>query len=354
MTRPKTWPKNWTETAAMIVATIAVFAALALGREIFLPIALALVVGVVLAPLADAGERVGIPRQAAAILTLVCGLGLLVLGGLLLDPIVRRVIDSGPRIWFEMREFVQGLKAMLRGLSDMQAEVSEALSAEGGGDGGGGSGAALPQAADALWLAPSIAGQALVFAGSLFFFLLTRSEIYTWASRLLGGVSERPAIHRRLMAAERLVSRYFVTITLINAALGLFVAAAMMALGMPSPLVWGVAAMLLNYVVYVGPMALTVALAIGGVVAFDGAAAILPAAIFVAANFTEGQFVTPALVGRRMEVNPLLVFLSLVLWMWLWGPLGGFVAIPLLIWVLALAGQVTDDGTAAPAQQAAT
>ena len=107
-------------------------------------------------------------------------------------------------------------------------------------------------------------------------------------------------------------------------------------------MLWGLAAFLLNFVLYLGPVVFAFALFIGGIVQFEGAISFLPAALYVAMNLTEGQFVTPALVGRHMKVNPLLVFLSLVFWLWLWGPIGGVVAIPFLVWTLFLVGELRD------------
>ncbi len=128
----------------------------------------------------------------------------------------------------------------------------------------------------------------------------------------------------------------------------LLVAGAMHLLGMPAAPFWGMLAFLLNFVLYLGPIVLGVTLLVTGLVVFDGAIAVAPAALYLAMNATEGQFVTPSLVGQQISVNPLLVFLSLVFWLWLWGPIGGIVAIPLMIWVIAIVeatlGQTISSG----------
>ena len=123
-------------------------------------------------------------------------------------------------------------------------------------------------------------------------------------------------------------------------------------LGVPGAILWGVVGFLLNFVVYLGPAVFTVALLFAGIAAFDGWLALAPAAGFVMLNTLEGQFVTPALVGRNMELNPLLVFLALVFGIWLWGPIGGIVAIPLLLWVLVLNDCLTPQAAAAAAANA--
>lgn len=100
---------------------------------------------------------------------------------------------------------------------------------------------------------------------------------------------------------------------------------------------WGLLAFLVNFILYLGPAMLALALLIAGLITFDGAYGLLPAALYLAMNATEGEFVTFVLVGRSMSVNPLLVFFSLVFWLWLWGPVGGFIAIPGLIWFMVVA-----------------
>jgi predicted PurR-regulated permease PerM len=322
-------------TATFVIAVIIGFAALDAAEDIFAPMTLALVLGVVLAPLSDGFEKLGLGRVPATLLTI--GVGIVALGGLLLflGPVVQNVLDQAPRIWREMREVVGALQSTIRGLRDMSDEVAQAIDPAAAATGAA-AGTALPRLTDALLFAPALAGQLVLFIGTLFFFILSREELYRWLARVLDQPSERGATARRLRQAERRVSRYFLTISLINTALGVAVAASMQMLGLPSPWLWGFVAALLNYILYLGPALVASGFVVAGIVAFDGFAAALPPLIYVALNLTEGQFVTPALVGRNMEVNPLLVFVSLVFWLWLWGPIGGFVAIPLLIWAIAI------------------
>jgi predicted PurR-regulated permease PerM len=91
-------------------------------------------------------------------------------------------------------------------------------------------------------------------------------------------------------------------------------------------------AALLNYVPYVGPAVMVLALFGIGLVTFPslGQAFIAPIG-FIAVTTLEGHFVTPTIVGRRLTLNPLLVFLALAFWTWLWGPIGAFLAVPLSI-----------------------
>jgi len=126
---------------------------------------------------------------------------------------------------------------------------------------------------------------------------------------------------------------YLIVVTAINLALGLVTMLMAYMLGLPSPILWGALAFVLNYVPYVGPAIMDVLLFGIGVLTFPTLlGALLPPAIFLAITVVEGQFLTPAIVGRRLlNLHPLAVFLSIAFWAWLWGPVGAFLATPILI-----------------------
>ena len=102
-------------------------------------------------------------------------------------------------------------------------------------------------------------------------------------------------------------------------------------LGVPNAALWGVFAGLTNFVPYVGGLAMAFVLAGVGVLSFDGAwRMFLPAGVFVLLNVVEANFVTPFVMGRRLTLNPVVVFVWVLLWSWLWGVPGGLIAVPLL------------------------
>jgi predicted PurR-regulated permease PerM len=131
---------------------------------------------------------------------------------------------------------------------------------------------------------------------------------------------------------ERDVSHYLSTITLINCGFGAAVAVAMVLTGMPNPILWGVAAVLLNFVPYIGALAGIVMVGIVALISFDSLGyAIIPPLLYAACALVEGQFVTPLLLGRRLELNSVAIFLCVALWSWLWGIVGAIIAVPLLV-----------------------
>ena len=112
---------------------------------------------------------------------------------------------------------------------------------------------------------------------------------------------------------------------------------ALWAVGMPSPLLWSLLAVVMNYVIYVGPALMAIILlSISLATRQGGIDIILPPAVYLGLHFIESQFVTAQVLGVTMTMNPFLVFLSLAFWIWLWGPIGGFIAVPSLLVIYAL------------------
>lgn len=322
--------------AVILIATFATLAALDAAESVLAPIVLGIVTGIVLSPLSDLWERWGLRPALGAALSLVLTVSVIGMVVMLMQPIAARLVQQAPKVLADMQETIDRLSGMLRGFQDATEVVAEAILTEGGETKSETATAGLPTVTDAIMLAPAIVAQATIFAGVLFFFLLTRHEVYGTLARLVAVEVDSIQMVARLRRAERHVSRYFLTVSLINAVLGMATAVALGVMGLPDSVLWGVTAGLSNFIVYLGPLVLSIGLLAAGIAAFDGAMAMAPAAAFIILNFLESQFITPAFVGRRMEVNPLVVFCALVFGMWLWGAIGGLVALPIAIWVRVL------------------
>ncbi|MCZ4353956.1 AI-2E family transporter [Roseovarius aestuarii] len=335
-TIPSIRPAVW----FLAIATALVI--LKVAAPLFGPVVLALVIGVVLSPFAGRIDRLGAPPAVGAFLTLAASLSVILLMLFLIEPVLSEAVRRAPIIWAELRDMIASIQSALRGLDNVTDQVSQALNdspddpattvekaARKSEDAQ--QGVQMPGIADALLYAPAYAARLMIFIGTLYFFLLSRREVYDWIS-----ASDLAVSTANMLDAEHEVSKYFLTITMINAGFGTLIAALLMTLGMPYAILWGFVASLANYILYLGPAVFAVALLLGGIVSFDGPISFVPAAMYVSLNMIEGQFVTPSLVGRQMRVSPLLVFLSLVFWLWMWGPVGGIIAIPLLVWALAV------------------
>lgn len=303
-----------------LVALVAVVTALKLAQGLLAPVTLGLVVAIVAAPGMRLLARLGVPRAVSASISLVFvgALTVLLIAGL--GPIVMDLIGQVPRIEDEIRWWIIDASRAIRGLEAVQFELEQSLA-----ENGEAVEEAMPGLLDALSVAPNFAAQLLTFAGTFFFFTLTQNEIY--AAFKVHAAS--------LRQADKAVSHYFVTVTVINAGLGAAVFAAMTAIGVPNPILWGAAAFILNFVLYLGPVMLLVAFGVAGFTQFNGAYALLPLVTYFLLNMTEAQFVTPTLVGQRLQLNPLVVFLAILFGLWLWGPIGGVVSLPVLVWMTA-------------------
>lgn len=301
----------------LILTMIAVPVGLYLGKPVIAPIVFALVVGIVVSPLAERLASIGVPRVGVAILLLLVTTSLIGLLVLMVEPLLNMLIDQLPRLKAAAARWIDTVSGVLRGIETISKEIE---AANGGGESDTKS--ALPSVRDALWLAPNFGAQFFIFIGTLFFFVLTRNEIYAMVGHL------EPILRQ----ADRAVARYFAAVTLVNACLGVITALVMLAIGVEYAMLWGLAAAVLNYMLYLGPFIIICGLVISGLLQFTGAMALLPAAAFLLINFSEANFVTPWVVGQRLSMNPLGIFVAIVFGLWLWGPVGAIVALPVMLW----------------------
>ena len=196
--------------------------------------------------------------------------------------------------------------------------------------------------APALTIVTPAVGELIVFFGALFFYLLGRDSLRRSMVVFFTDRDVRLRMLRILNDIERNLTDYLTVVTVINILVGVGAAAIAYIAGLPNVAVWGILAFILNYIPYIGPLIMNVVFFAIGVVTFPtlGQALIAPA-IFVTMTTLEGHFITPAIMGRRLTLNPLNVFLALAFWTWLWGPIGAFLAVPLLITALVVLRHVS-------------
>jgi predicted PurR-regulated permease PerM len=180
-------------------------------------------------------------------------------------------------------------------------------------------------------LTPAVS-QFILFLGALVFYLIYQKRLRSAVVYLLRDRETRLATLRTLNDIDENMTTYFGTFTIVNICLGLVTVALTWLVGLPNPLLWGVLAGLLNYVPYIGPAIVVATLAVVGLVTYPtlGEVAVAPL-IYIAMVTIEGQFITPAFMGRRLELNPFAVFLAIAFCTWFWGPIGAFLAVPLLM-----------------------
>lgn len=332
------------QAAVLGLFLLALIAAMSLARPVLLPATSAFVVTMMLGPLSARAERAGIPTIATAIvlwlLVIAVFYGLI---ALLASPIMDW-IGKGPDIGRNIREKLHVLDGPLNALQDLRTALLPSTSKEGVGV----DIVNFVQPVVAI-VAPGI-GQVFIFFGTLFFMLLGRSRI---RRELVGFFDLREAKLRTLKIMndiEHHLTDYLSTVTVINVVVGMGAGLIAWAAGMPDPVAWAVLGFILNYIPYIGALMMQVALFLVGLVTFPTLThALIAPLLYLGFTTLEGHFITPGVVGHRLTLNPLTVFMALVFWTWLWGPVGAFLAVPLLIvGLVALAHLFPSDEPALP------
>ena len=167
----------------------------------------------------------------------------------------------------------------------------------------------------------------------LLFFMLAAGDMF-----LQKLVKVMPTLHDKKKAVgiasevQHSISTFLFTITAINTALGVIVGFAAFLVGMPNPVLWGVLAGVLNFIPYFGPITGVVVLLVAGFMTFESPLrALTPSLIYLCLHGVEANLVTPVVLGRRLTLNPLVIFISLMFWTWLWGIPGALLSIPMLM-----------------------
>jgi predicted PurR-regulated permease PerM len=315
--------------AALLV--ICVVAVLYAAKALFLPVISAFVVGTMLSPAASFLEQRRIPRPVSAVLivsAVVAGAAFMV--GLISSPLIEwstRLPELGSQLKDKLHIFDRPLAL----LHELQAMV---------GLPDAGAGFQLPKFD---WVEPAVGflsptfTEFLLFIATLILFIASWRDLRRALILTFGDHTARLRTLRILNEIEGHLGGYLLTVTMINTGVGVATGIICAVTSMPSPAGLGALAAVLNFFPIIGPIAMFVILVVVGVItATTLGGGLIAALLFVGVTFLEGHFVTPTIIGRRLELNALAVFLALAFWTWLWGPMGGFLSSPLLIVALVL------------------
>ena len=323
-------------TRAVTVAIVGSFLLLLLGaiyyaRGFFLPLILATLISLTFMPMVRYLARRGLPPALSAVM-LVLAIGAAIIGAsaILADPITRMVADA-PHLASELRDrfrFLREPVAMIVQASEQVRALAEPAAADA-------QRVVLAQPGILSWAADTLTGIGTTIGATLILviFLLSSSELLLLKIvRAVPNLSNKKRSLRIVYDVQLEVSRYLLTITVINIAFGVMVGLAMTAIGMPHPLVWAVAAFLLNYIPYIGAItAIAIAAAVGLITFPSLALAALPPLAYLAFHALESAFITPLILGRRLELNAVAILIALAFSGWMWGIVGAIIAVPLLV-----------------------
>ena len=346
-----------TAWSLVTLSLIAVAAVMFLARGVFLPIAAAGVLNLLLSPLVRGLKRWGVPTAAGALIVL-AGAALLVAGlAAAVTPAVQSQLADAPTMIARAEGKLSPLIKRYNALT-AEAEQAEAAAdalkdpdrdADAVAERDPGELAETPPAADPpeVDITAQLTGRlfgddvfnaagslfTLLFAtGVLLYFLLAAGNQFTRkCMELAPHLSDKRAVSVVIGDAQRAISLYLLTVTVINAGLGVAVATAMWAAGMPNPVLWGVLACLFNFIPYVGAVFGAGVVALVAFGTFDsGFRVALPPLLYLCCTTLEGNFITPAILGERLNLNAPVIFAWLLLLGWLWGVPGALLAVPLL------------------------
>ena len=304
----------------------AVLVVLYVGRAILLPVVIAIVLKLLLQPVVRGLERLHVPKGLGALVSVLLLLGIFASLGAILSGPAAEMVRNMPAMLSDLHARVVDLQPFL----DRARPVLDVLGMS-------------TDPGDMVKVSPGslvggIAGGASSFASHLLetllilYYLLVFSETF-----MLRLVEVIPRLRDKKQAVaisdavERDISAYLVTITIINAVVGILAGLVMWGFGIPGALLWGVLAFCFNYVPILGPFAGVALFAVVGLATLGLSwIAIVPAAAYLAIHFAEGEIITPLLLAKRFTLNPVAVIIALIFWYWMWGVQGAILSVPLL------------------------
>lgn len=316
----------------VILTAIGVGFTLYAAREFLMPIAIALLLAIMLSPVARRLERFMPTSLAAAVISL--GLVAIVAGVMaLLLPEMAVLSERLPQNVRRIEQKIAGFRSTLAGLERASAEIQQASQQVGVSPS---SDPVVVQQATPLSIAlTSLAALAAQTTAALlltFFLLAQRRRMKVIVVAMANNHSTRKRLINMFNDIKTRISGYLLAITLTSTGLGLSAALALYLVGFPNPWLWGVAVAAANFIPFAGPASVQLfSLLVGALTYTTFWEAVTPALIIWVLNFIESQIVSPLVVARRVVLNPLSVFLAIVFGGWIWGIAGAIVAVPALI-----------------------
>lgn len=302
------------------------------ARALVLPVVLAVLFSILLSPAVRALHRIRIPEAVGALVVILGVIAILGFAANKLSAPATEWLNKAPQSLSQIElktRYLKNFVGELRRITDRIATMTR------------GAGEKRPREVvveNTNWSSVLLGQTQYVVVGSLSTLILLYFLLASGDSFLRKLVRILPRLRDKVRAVEvtreiqHEIGRYFLTVGCINIALGVVTAIAMWILGMPNPMLWGVLVAILNFIPYVGPTISMITLTLVALLTFDTLSqALLVPLVFVGLTLFEGQFLQPIIVGRRLALNPVVIFISFLLWGWLWGIAGMLIAVPLLV-----------------------
>jgi predicted PurR-regulated permease PerM len=315
-----------------------------LARDFLIPTAGAIVLALMLVPVANTFERARLPPTLAAFVSVL--LLTLLLGGLLAVavPSISSWASEAPFLTRTLEHKLEGLRKSLAFMQDLSNRVEQAASATSTQDAQPGEKIVMGESSMLTKLATTTPGILLQIGYSVmlaFMLLAHRNTQRRQILRIPGGFDTRVRLARMMRDINERVGHYIFSLAVIYFGVAVASTVALVLLGIPNAIVWGVCMGLASFVPFIGPPAVIVLVAFVGLLTFDDwtRIAAVPAVLTVI-HFAESQFITPTFVSRRCALNTVAVFMTIALLGWMWGAIGAIVAVPLLILISTIAAHL--------------
>ncbi|MEP1421697.1 MAG: AI-2E family transporter [Erythrobacter sp.] len=307
---------------------------LSIGSVVFLPLVTAVLLTILLSPLADRLAKLGLPNVLASLSSLLVFMGVLLLAlGLILQPALE-LFEQIPEIAGQVGQRFEDLRGEFQWLAIANAEIAQIM----GDTGTSQVVLATPSLLEEIAFAtPSVVVSVLIMILMAFFMIEARVRMrrHLLFDRASFGSSVKAA--RAIREVQDRVAAYIMTVGMINAGVGVVVALGAWALGVDAPIMWGGLAMILNFIPYIGPMFMTALLALFGLGTAETVwLGMIPALAYLGLNAIEGNVLTPSILGARFTMSPVTILITLSYFTWIWGVPGALLSVPILLTLTAL------------------
>jgi predicted PurR-regulated permease PerM len=309
---------------------LAIFYTMYFMRSVLLPIVLAVLLSYLFRPIVRAFARAKVPSVIGAAVILVALLALISYGVSSLTVPFASWLEKAPAGLSELQHKLMPLKKSMTQVAHASGEIEKLATPD----------SPTKTAVEVkshpltemLYVrTPEFIAGAVLLLILLYFLLVFDGVFMSKVIKLLPTLADKKTAVSIAHDIESHVSRYLLTITIINTCLGAAVGTTVGLLGLRNPIMWGVMVGVLNFVPYLGALTGIICMTIGAVLSFDSLSyALLFPAIYLAYGALEGNFITPWVMGRSLTLNPVIILISLTFWGWMWGIPGVILAVPIL------------------------
>jgi predicted PurR-regulated permease PerM len=318
------------EISLVIITTLLVLAAFKYASAVMFPVTLALVLHFLLSPLIRLFGRYRVPEFVSATIVVLGAVAAVGVAGYFLSDPASEWISQAPDVLRQAEVKFRGVTEPLEDVAAATEHVGAITTPPGTEEPVTVIERKQPIVDSVLNMTAGAAVSVSTTVVLLYLMLAAGHRTLNSVVELMPTMADKRGVVELVRSIEEGISRYLVTVTLINTGLGVAIGTAMWLLGLPSPVLIGVLAAALNFVPFLGAVAGAAIVFLIALVSLDTTAAILAPVVYATINTIEGNVITPMIVGRSMSLNPVFVFLAIILWGWLWGIGGILIAVPLL------------------------